>query len=107
MAEVFNASRYLLDRHIDNGAGARLALTGVGGDYTYADLHDRVRRTAVALRDLGLEPEQRILILMADGPDLVTLFLAALRMGAIPVPISTMLRADGVASAPTPNCGVC
>ena len=97
MAEVFNASRYLLDRHIDNGAGARLALTGVGGDYTYADLHDRVRRTAVALRDLGLEPEQRVLILMADGPDLVTVFLAALRMGAIPVPISTMLRADGVA----------
>ncbi len=97
MAEVFNASRYLLDRHIDGGAGARLALTGVGGDYTYADLHDRVRRTAVALRGLGLEPEQRVLILMADGPDLVTLFLAALRMGAIPVPISTMLRADGVA----------
>jgi benzoate-CoA ligase family protein len=97
MAEVFNASRYLLDRHIDNGAGARLALTGVGGDYTYANLHDRVRRTAVALRAVGLEPEQRILILMADGPDLVTVFLAALRMGAVPVPISTMLRADGVA----------
>jgi len=97
MAELFNASRYLLDRHIDAGSGARLALTGVGGDRTYADLHDRVRRTAVALRGLGLEPEQRVLILMADGPDLVTVFLAAMRMGAIPVPISTMLRPDGVA----------
>ena len=34
---------------------------------------------------------------MADGPDFVTSSSPRLRMGAIPVPISTMLRADGVA----------
>jgi benzoate-CoA ligase family protein len=33
---------------------------------------------------------------MSDSPDFVTVYLAALRMGAVPVPASTMLRADGV-----------
>ncbi len=97
MSDLFNASEYLLDRHVAAGSGGRLALTGIGGDYTYAELHHRVRRAATALRRLGLQPEQRVLLLMADGPDLVTVFLAAMRMGAVPVPISTMLHADGVA----------
>ena len=34
---------------------------------------------------------------MADGPDFVAVYLAAMRMGVIPVPVSTMLRASGLA----------
>ena len=93
----FNASTYLLDRHLDRGNGDRLALTGVAGDVTYAQLHDRVTRAAAGLRAIGLLPEQRLLIFMADSPDFVVLFLAALRIGAVPVPVSTMLHADGLA----------
>jgi benzoate-CoA ligase family protein len=93
----FNASVYLLDRHIANGDGGRLALTGVHGEVTYAELHDRVCRTAAGLRGTGVQPEHRLLMFMADGPDLVTVFLAAMRIGAVPVPVSTMLRADGLA----------
>jgi acyl-coenzyme A synthetase/AMP-(fatty) acid ligase len=96
MTEVFNASTYLLDRHLDRGDGDRLALTGVGGDLTYAALHDRVVRTAAGLRALGLRPEQRLMMFMSDSPDFVTLFLAALRIGAVPVPASTMLHTDGL-----------
>ena len=36
-------------------------------------------------------------MLMADSPQFVVMYLAAMRMGAIPVPVSTMLKADGVA----------
>jgi len=94
--EPFNASTYLLDRRIDHGDGGRLALTGVHGDLTYADLHDRVRRTAGGLRRAGLQPEQRLVMFMADTPEFVTVFLAALRIGAVPVPVSTMQRADAL-----------
>ncbi|WP_306318933.1 MULTISPECIES: benzoate-CoA ligase family protein [unclassified Streptomyces] len=93
MSEPFNACRYLLDRRIDDGDGDRLALTGPAGEFTYAELHDRVCRTATGLRAVGLRPEQRVLLFMADSPDFVTVFLAALRVGAIPVPVSTMLHA--------------
>jgi benzoate-CoA ligase family protein len=93
----FNASTYLLDRRIDAGDGDRLALTGAAGDLTYAQLYDRVRRTATGLRDAGLRPENRLMMFMADAPEFVAVFLAALRIGAVPVPVSTMLHADGLA----------
>jgi benzoate-CoA ligase family protein len=97
MSESFNASLYLLDRHVEQGGDGRLALTGTGGDFTYAHLHERVQRTAAGLRSIGLRPEQRLMMFMADSPDFVTVFLAALRIGAIPVPVSTMLHAEGLA----------
>jgi benzoate-CoA ligase family protein len=97
MSEPFNASVYLLDRRLDAGDGDLLALTGTAGDLTYAGLHDKVLRTAAGLRAIGLLPEQRLLMLMADSAEFVVVFLAAMRIGAVPVPVSTMLRADGVA----------
>ena len=95
---TFNASVYLLDRRLDAGDGDRLALTGVLGDLTYAQLHDRVRRAAGGLRRAGVQPEHRVVMVMADSPDFVTTFLAALRIGAVPVPVSTMMRPDGLAA---------
>jgi benzoate-CoA ligase family protein len=96
MSEFFNACDYLLDRRVEAGDGPRLAVTGVEGDLTYDELHDRVRRTAGSLRELGLQPEQRLMMFMADSPDFLVVFLAAMRIGAIPVPVSTMLHADGL-----------
>jgi len=96
MAQLFNACEYLLDRRLAAGDGGRVALTGPAGEYTYAELHDRVCRTAAGLRAAGVLPEQRILMVMADSPQFVVVYLAAMRVGAIPVPVSTMLRADGI-----------
>jgi benzoate-CoA ligase family protein len=97
MAQLLNACEYLLDRRLAAGDADRTALTGPAGDLTYGQLHDLVCRTAAGLRGLGLQPEQRVLMLMADSPEFVAVYLAAMRIGAIPVPVSTMLHADGVA----------
>jgi benzoate-CoA ligase family protein len=94
--EFFNSCEYLLDRRVLAGDGARLAITGSWGQLTYAQLLVRVQRAAAVLRDLGAQPEQRVLMFMADGPDFVTVYLAAMRMGAVPVPVSTMLRPEGL-----------
>src|SRR5215470_13719144 len=94
---LFNACDYLLDRHVREGRGDRLAFTGVAGDLSYAELAGRVTRAAGGLRALGLQAEQRVVMVMADSPEFVVVYLAAMRIGAVPVPISTMLRADGVA----------
>ena len=97
MPQLFNACEYLLDRRLAAGDGPRTALAGPAGDVNYAALHDQVRRVSASLRKIGLQPEQRVLMLMADSPQFVVVYLAAMRMGAIPVPVSTMLKADGVA----------
>jgi benzoate-CoA ligase family protein len=97
MGEMFNACEYLLDRRVAAGDGDRIALTGVAGELTYAQLLDRVQRTAAALAGTGLQPEQRLVMSMVDSPEFATVYLAAMRMGAVPVPVSTMLHADGLA----------
>src|SRR5260370_36685041 len=79
------------------GEGGGVGRRGRGGDLSYASLWDRVRRTAAGLRAAGVEPEQRILMVMADSPHFAVVYLAAMRVGAIPVPVSTMLRSDGIA----------
>ncbi len=94
---LFNAGEYLLDRRIAAGDGSRVALTGPAGEHTYDGLLDLVQRTAAVLRGLGLEPEQRLVMFMADSPQFVAVYLAALRIGAVPVPVSTMSHADGLA----------
>src|SRR5258707_2746671 len=107
MGQLFNACDYLLDRRLAAGDGERVALAGSfngapglagpASEITYAGLHDLVCRTAAGLRALGLQPEQRVLMVMADSPEFVVTYLAAMRIGAIPVPASTMSRADGIA----------
>jgi benzoate-CoA ligase family protein len=82
MPQLFNASEYLLDRRVAAGDGDRVALTGPAGELSYAVLWDRVRRMAAGLRAAGVQPEQRIVMLMADAPDFVVLYLAAMRIGA-------------------------
>jgi benzoate-CoA ligase family protein len=95
---VFNACTYLVDRHVESGGGSRTAVTGPGGTLTYAELLERVRRMASGLRDIGVRPEERVMIYMADSPDMLALILGAMRIGAVPVPVSTMMTAKDLAA---------
>ncbi|MCW2860677.1 MAG: badA [Actinoallomurus sp.] len=94
---MFNACTYLVDRHVESGGGDRTAVTGPGGTLTYAELLQRVRRMASGLRDLGVRPEERVMIYMADSPDMLALILGAMRIGAVPVPVSTMMTPKDLA----------
>ena len=96
-AELFNACEYLLDRRVAAGDGDRTALLYGDEVISYRSLLDRVDRAAAALSALGLACEQRLLMVVADCPAFVELFLAAMRIGAVPVPVSTMLKADDIA----------
>ncbi len=95
--ELFNASEYLLDRRVAAGDGDRTALVSGGRRSTYAELLGAVERAAGGLVELGLLPEQRLLMVVVDCPEFVVLYLAAMRIGAVPVPVSTMLRASDIA----------
>ena len=95
--QQFNASHYLLDRHLSTpGAGSRSAVRAIVGDglreLDYAALAEEVGRVAAGLRALGVRPEQRVLMCCSDGVELFTAILAAMRIGAVAVPVSTMLR---------------
>lgn len=71
MPEIFNASSYLVDRQVAAGLGERTAVLGATGSLTYAELADEVARTAGALAALGVRPEERVMLLMLDGPSML------------------------------------
>ncbi|PRX48209.1 benzoate-CoA ligase [Prauserella shujinwangii] len=88
---AFNAAEYLVDRNVAEGGGARTAVVTPDRTLSYAELADEVRRVAGGLRALGVRPEERVLLCMADDVELFTGILATLYLGAVAVPCSTML----------------
>jgi benzoate-CoA ligase family protein len=90
--ELFNAASWLLGRHLEAAQGAQVAIRSGGRSVTYAELAQRVGAAAAGLAALGVQPEQRVVMAMADTPEWVATFLGALHLGAVPVPVSTMLR---------------
>jgi benzoate-CoA ligase family protein len=87
---VFNMVTPLLDRHVAEGRGDRVALRLLDGELTYSELQALANRAGNALRAAGVEPEQRVAILLHDGPEFVATFLGAMKMGAVPVPLNTL-----------------
>ena len=90
-AVPFNAVEYLVDRHVKAGRGERLAVVAASGTLTYRELSEEVRRSAAALRSIGVRPEERVMLCMADDIQLLAGILGAMYIGAVPVPISTMV----------------
>jgi len=91
MTEPFNAAAYLSDRRVDAGDGARPAFHHPRGTTTYGELAREVRRVAAGLVALGVRPEERVLLAMADDLELAVGILATMYVGAVAVPSSTML----------------
>ncbi len=94
MPRDYNLAVDLLDRHVVEGHGDRVAVIDDNGRHSYRWLAERARRAATALRELGVEPEQRVALCMLDTVELPAVFLGAIAVGAIPVPLNTLLAAD-------------
>ncbi len=89
--EPFNTTDYLVYRHLREGNGAATAVVSPSRTLSYADLAEEIRRVAAGLRRIGVRPEERVLMCMPDEVELFTGILAAMHVGAVAVPCSTML----------------
>src|SRR5438067_1506530 len=87
-----NIAEHLVARHVRDGRGGRTALITADRSITFGELDALVNRTGNALRALGVAPEQRIGLILHDGPAFYASFLGAIKIGAVPVPINTLLR---------------
>ena len=90
---TFNAAVFFVDRHVHEGHGARTAFRSRGRSVTCADVADRVNRCGNAWLDLGVEIENRVLIVLHDTPDFAAAFWGAIKIGAVAVPVNTTLDA--------------
>ena len=88
---------WLIDRHQNTPVAAKPAIVCNDDAVTYAELAGQVARYATALAGVGLAPEQRLLLFGTDSLDYVTLWLASVRLGAVPVVISDLYKAKNLA----------
>ena len=66
-------------------------------DWSYRQLRDAVGRMAAALTNLGVSPDERVLVQVEKTPQAVALYLACLQIGAVYTPINTAYTAPEVA----------
>jgi acetyl-CoA synthetase len=83
-----NVAYNCVDRHVEAGHGDQVAYhwEGEPGDtrtITYADLLDEVQRAANALKELGVEKDDRVAVYLPMIPELPVTMLACARIGAV------------------------
>jgi len=89
----FNAATHFVDRNVAEGRGPSPAFVCEAQTLTYGDLQALVNRTGNALRSLGVEVGDRVLMICLDAPEFLGTFWGAIKIGAVPVPVNTLLRA--------------
>lgn len=99
-----NAAYNCVDRHVEAGAGDKVAFHWVGEpadearDITYAQLKDEVCQAANALTELGVQTGDRVAIYLPMIPEAVVAMLACARIGAPHTVVFGGFSADALAS---------
>jgi benzoate-CoA ligase len=91
----FNFAQHLLAANVKRAD--KIALIDDAGQLTYGQLAEQVRRFASGLQKMGLQREERVLLLMHDSSDWVVAFLGSLYAGVVPVAVNTLLTAEDYA----------
>jgi benzoate-CoA ligase len=91
--ERFNAAVHFVDRNVADGRGGKVAVECGDERVTYGELLSRVNQTGNALRDrLDVRREERIVLVLLDGPAFLYTFFGAIKIGAVPVPVNTLWK---------------
>src|SRR6476646_11270790 len=89
---IFNVATYFVDRHITEGRADRIAYECGDERVTYRLLFERVNRAGNALKRLDVRQEERVGLLLLDTPEFPSCFFGAIKIGAVPIPINTLLK---------------
>ena len=92
LPQQFNVVTHFVDRHVAEGRGGAPAFHYEERTLTYADVQELANRSGNALRELGVGMEDRVLLICLDAPEFLGTFWGALKIGAVPVPVNTMMR---------------
>jgi len=92
LPDPFNAAAYFIDRHLSEGRAEKIAIQTESVQVSYGQLAERTNRFGNALRHLGVRIEERLFLLLLDGPEFAISFFGAIKTGAVPVPVNTLLK---------------
>ena len=94
--ERLNIADWLLDARVREGRGDRPALLTDQGRLTYREVQELANRFGRLLHSAGVEPEQRVIIALPDGPEFVAALFGTLKVGAVAVMVNPQLTVDAI-----------
>ena len=92
--ERFNMADYFLYHNLEEGRESKTCLYFRDQAYTYGDTARQSNRVGNALRQLGVEIEDRVLLVLPDCPEFVWSWFGAARIGAVITMVNPLLPAD-------------
>ena len=92
--ERFNMAEYFLYRNLEEGRENKVCLYFEDQIFTYGETARMSNRAGNALRELGLDIEDRVLIVLPDCPEFVWTWFGAARIGAVITMVNPLLPAD-------------
>lgn len=93
LPDVYNAATTFVDENLTRGRGGQVAIHYQNQKITYREVFENVNRTGNALRNLGVEIENRVLVILPDSPEFAYSFFGAIKIGAVAVPTNPWMFA--------------
>lgn len=90
--EKINLTEYYLDRNIAEGRGKKIAIYYGDQKITYSEIHELTNKVGNLLKNLGIEPEDRVLIALNDSPEFVATWFGVIKIGAVATDVYTYLQ---------------
>lgn len=91
LPEQFNVADHLILPNLTPERADKVFMYCLDETLTFRQLHERSNQAGNALRRLGVTLENRVLLLMLESLSFPTTFFGAMRLGAVPVPVNTLL----------------
>jgi benzoate-CoA ligase family protein len=93
LPDTFNAASWFIDRNVAEGRGGKTAIECGDQRVSYAEVLERVNRAGNVLRHVyDVRLEERVVLLLLDGPEFIYAFFGAVKIGAVPIPTSTLWK---------------
>ncbi|MBV9771930.1 MAG: benzoate-CoA ligase family protein [Bryobacterales bacterium] len=93
LPDRYNLVDHFIDRHLRQQRGHKTAIVCGDRQFTYAEIAAEVNRVGNGLRRLGLQRQERVLLLLPDTPEFAAAYFGTIKVGAVAVPTNTALRA--------------
>ena len=93
---TLNIADWLLDARVREGKGDRPAVLTDHATYTYREVQALANRFGHLLESAGVQPEQRVIIALPDGPEFVAALFGTLKVGAVVVMVNPQLALDAI-----------
>ena len=90
--ERFNLTSYILESNLAQGRGNDVALLYEDEKYTFQQLCELTNRFGHVLQELGVNFQERVLLILQDSPEWVAAWFGAMKVGAVVAHAYTYLQ---------------